>query len=195
MFNHPYLSEQFQSLELQSQTSADVRQLGLFVGSVSLEVLLEASEEAPITWSDETIVWLHFLLLDECEKLGDPETPLEEKLDLLRWIYTEPEKDDLPFSFANCLRVVGRATNPEKGTLDPDEIREGFRADLSHWLEESFSRYPAWVRDAFFSNPDHFAELLRRNPQRINEEVRRQAIQADLFFPIPSQSNKEIKHG
>src|SRR5262245_10908354 len=65
-------------------------------------------DEPRIDWTDDAIVHLHFLLLDECEKLADPETPLEEKLDILRWIYTDPEKDDAPFSFANCLKVFGR---------------------------------------------------------------------------------------
>ena len=36
-----------------------------------------------------------------------PATPLEEKFDTLRWVFSEREKDGLPFSFVSCLRVVG----------------------------------------------------------------------------------------
>ncbi|MET3135187.1 hypothetical protein AAKU55_005495, partial [Oxalobacteraceae bacterium GrIS 1.11] len=57
-------------------------------------------------WDEEDIVFLHWRLLKEVGGLGDPATPLEEKLDTLRWIFTEREKESLPFSFVNCLKVV-----------------------------------------------------------------------------------------
>lgn len=135
----------------------------------------------PIEWTDDTIVRLHFMLLDDCEKLADPEAPLEEKLEVLRWIYTDPEKDDAPFSFANCLKLFGRPTDPTQGSFGPEEVREGLRGHLLGWIRESLERYPLWVREAFLSNPDHVSELLARNPQRINEEVRRRSAQGDLF--------------
>ena len=138
-------------------------------------------DETPIEWTDDTIVRLHFMLLDDCEKLADPQTPLEEKLEVLRWIYTDPQKDDAPFSFANCLKLFGRPTDQTQGSLGPKEVREGLRGHLSGWIRESLERYPAWVREAFHSNPDHVSELLARNAQRINEEVRRRSAQGDLF--------------
>ena len=36
-------------------------------------------------------------------------------------------------------------------------------------------------REAFWSDPDRFAEELERNPQWINERVRRVARDGDLF--------------
>ena len=64
-------------------------------------------EEWVEEWSEDDIVLLHWRLLQEIRHLADPATPLEEKLDTLRWVFTEREKDGLPFSFVNCLRVVG----------------------------------------------------------------------------------------
>ena len=138
-------------------------------------------ENSPIEWTDDAIVRLHFILLDDCEKLADSETPLEEKLDILRWIYTDPQKDGAPFSFATCLKLFGRPSDPTQGTLDPREIREGFRHSLLGWIQESLDRYPTWVREAFYSNPDHMSALLEKNPQYINEEVRKRSAQGDLF--------------
>ena len=60
-----------------------------------------------IDWTEQDVVFLHWRLLQEVEALADPETPLEAKLDTLRWVFTEREKDARPFSFVNCLRVVG----------------------------------------------------------------------------------------
>lgn len=63
-------------------------------------------DEAPIEWTEEDVVLLHWRLLVEVRRRSDPETPLDEKYDTLRWILTEREKDAKPFSFVNCLRVV-----------------------------------------------------------------------------------------
>ena len=63
-------------------------------------------EEWVEEWSEDDIVLLHWRLLQEIRHLADPATPLEEKLDTLRWVFTEREKDGLPFSFVNCLREV-----------------------------------------------------------------------------------------
>ena len=60
-----------------------------------------------VEWSEDDIVFLHWRLLQEVRHLADPAAPLGEKLDTLRWVFTEREKDAAPFSFVNCLRVVG----------------------------------------------------------------------------------------
>ena len=64
-------------------------------------------DTSPVDWSEEDVVFLHWRLLQEVRHLADPETPLEEKFDTLRWVFTEREKDGAPFSFVSCLRVVG----------------------------------------------------------------------------------------
>ena len=64
-------------------------------------------DESPVDWTDEDIVFLHWRLLQEVSDLSDPETPLETKLDTLRWVFTDRSKDRQPFSFVSCLRVVG----------------------------------------------------------------------------------------
>ena len=38
-------------------------------------------------WSEDDIVLLHWRLLQEIRHLADPATPLEEKLDTLRWVF------------------------------------------------------------------------------------------------------------
>ena len=64
-------------------------------------------DAAPVRWSEQDIVLPHCRLLQEVRRLADPETPLEEKFDTLRRIFTERDKDARPFSFVACLRVVG----------------------------------------------------------------------------------------
>jgi hypothetical protein len=65
-----------------------------------------------VEWSEEDIVFLHWRLLQEVSQLADPATPLEEKFDTLRWVFSEREKDGLPFSFVSCLRVVLQPLSP-----------------------------------------------------------------------------------
>src|SRR5690242_20348953 len=40
-----------------------------------------------VEWSEEDIVFLHWRLLQEVSHLADPEKPLEEKFDTLRWVF------------------------------------------------------------------------------------------------------------
>lgn len=141
-------------------------------------------DEAPVEWSEEDIVLLHWRLLKEIGRLADPEAPLEEKLDTLRWVLTERDKDDQPFSFASCLRVVGcspLSPLPYCGLIDAEEVRERIRHAAKAWLLATLERYPAWVRDAVVHHPEWVEAQLARNPQWINEEVRRIAAEGDLF--------------
>ena len=93
----------------------------------------DLDDEEPVDWSEEDIVLLHWRLLQEVNRLADPATPLEEKFDTLRWVFTERSKDDRPFSFASCLRVVGCSPlSPIAycGQVDAEEIRDRIRVGV-----------------------------------------------------------------
>lgn len=140
--------------------------------------------DALVEWTEEDIVLLHWRLLQEISALADPATPLEEKIDTLRWVFTEPEKDTKPFSFVSCLRVVGcspMSPVPYVGAVDPEAVRDYIRSASRRWLRDTLFRYPPWVRDAVMAHPEWVETRLARNPQWINEEVRRIAAEGDLF--------------
>lgn len=141
-------------------------------------------DDTPVEWSEEDIVFLHWRLLQEVDRLADPATPLEEKFDTLRWVFTERAKDGMPFSFASCLRVVGCSPlSPIAycGLVDVEEVRDHIRLGLRAWLPATLLRYPDWVREAVASNPEWIEARLERNPQWINEQLKRMADQGDLF--------------
>jgi hypothetical protein len=130
--------------------------------------------EEKIAWTHEEVVMLHGILFDTCvEQLGDPETPLDEVIDCLRWIFSGPNREARAFSFATTLKLYQRA--------HACNVREAIQVGLKRYLSERLARYPAWVAEAFWSDPDRFAEELERNPQWINERVRRVAHDGDLF--------------
>lgn len=141
-------------------------------------------DTTPVEWSEQDLVLLHWRLLQEVERLTDPETPLQDTLDTLRWVFTERDKDDQPFSFVSCLRVLGcspLSPLPYCGAVDADEVRELIRATTRPWLRQTLLRYPPWVREAVREHPEWVAMRLERNPQWLNEEVRRVAAEGDLF--------------
>ena len=141
-------------------------------------------DDTPVEWSEEDVVLLHWRLLLEVRHLSDPATPLEEKYDTLRWIFTEPAKEARPFSFVNCLRVVGCSPlSPVAycGRLDAEEIRDHIRHNVRLWLGETVERYPRWVREAIASSPGWIEANLAKNPQWINEQIKRMSADGDLF--------------
>jgi len=141
-------------------------------------------DEPPVDWTEEDVVYLHWRLLQDVSSLSDPDTPLEDKLDTLRWVFTEREKDGCPFSFTSCLRVVGcspLSPIPYCGLVDPEEIRDRIRGGLRGWMTETLARYPQWVRDAVRHNPEWVEQRLAKNPQWINEQLKQLTVQADLF--------------
>ena len=141
-------------------------------------------DDTPIEWSEEDIVFLHWRLLKEVGDLPHPETPLEKKLDTLRWVFTERDKESRPFSFANCLNVVGcspLSPAPYFGLVDAEEIRETIRYQAKTWLNATLERYPSWVREAVFKNPEWVEARLEKNPQWLNEQVKKHTVQGDLF--------------
>ena len=155
------------------------------VPAATAAAMLDATDDrAPVEWSEEDIVLLHWRLLKEIGRLADPETPLEEKFDTLRWVFTEREKDRKPFSFVSCLRVVGcspLSPLPYCGLVDVEEVRDVIRCAMHSWLRETLMRYPSWVREAIVDHPEWVESRLARNPQWINEAIRRTALEGDLF--------------
>jgi hypothetical protein len=143
-------------------------------------------ESAPAEWSEDDVVQLHWRLLLEVRRLADPDTPLEEKLDTLAWVLTDPALDDQPFSFANCLRVVGNSPLSPTGyfgDLKVEDVREWLRTNATKWLRATLARYPDWVQALIRQQPDWVAKQLSRNPQWINEQIRAREgeSQGDLF--------------
>jgi hypothetical protein len=140
----------------------------------------------PAQWSEEDVVLLHWRLLLELRRLPDPATPLADKLETLEWALTDPALDSRPFSFANCLRVVG--TSPLSpaaycGDVQVDDIRDWLRSHARQWIRATLEQYDPWVQALVSSNPHWVAKKLRSNPQWLNEQIKAhdQAIQPDLF--------------
>lgn len=151
----------------------------------------DGDSESLIEWTEEDIVQLHWRLLLELRRLADPETPLEEKLDTLAWALTDPELDGQPFSFANCVRVVG--TSPLSptayfGLVQVDELRDWLRANARKWIAATLARYPEWVQSLVREQPDWVDKQLARNPQWLNEQIKARDAdtQGDLFGHPPS---------
>jgi hypothetical protein len=137
-----------------------------------------------IVWTNEEVVRLHCLLLGEIQVLANPEAPLDEIFDVLRWIFTEPENDERPFSFASCLHVAAcdpESTFPFCGRVHPDDVRDLIRQQLKKWFAASLARYPEWVCEAIRKNPLWAAMRLASDPQCINRQLRLQNIQGSLF--------------
>ena len=151
-----------------------------------LEYLCDDS--APCDWSEEDVVLLHWRLLKELDKLDDPETPLAEKIDTLRWVFTSPDKDAGKFSFANCVRVVGTSPlspTPYFGKVDVETVRDWIRHKAKKWFRDTIARYPQWVQDQILDHPDWVEARLDKNPQWLNEQVKKltESAQLDMFQP------------
>lgn len=141
-------------------------------------------DEAAVEWSEEDVVLLHWRLLQELGGLGDPDTPLDEKLDTLRWVFTDPKCEREPFSFVNCLRVVSLSPLspvPYCGPTDAGAVRDWIRHHVLTWLTATIDRYPSWAAEAILENPCWIESRLAKNPQWINEEIKKHTAQGDLF--------------
>ncbi len=160
-------------------------QLAIDLGgdSPDLHVVREAAPGGYAAWSAEEIVGLHFILLDDLRRLAEPETPLEERFELIEWVFTERELDERPFSFRRCVRLFMR-------TCDPDGVRDELRRLALAWLREAVSRLPAWLGERILREPQWAATELHRNPQWINEELLRHAREPDLFGGFPPEELK-----
>ncbi|MBB3122196.1 hypothetical protein [Pseudoduganella violacea] len=141
-------------------------------------------DDEAVEFTEEEVVHLHWWLLQKVRLLSNENTPLADKLELVRWIFTDPERDTRPFSFVNCLRVVSCSPFsrlPFLGALDPQEIRDWIGGQLRGWIEASIRQYPEWVRQEVMANPAWVADCLARNPQWLNEQIRRHDPRQDLF--------------
>ena len=142
-------------------------------------------EAAPAgaAWSTEEIVGLHFILLDDLRRLADPATPLEERFELLEWVFTDRAREGQPFSFGMCVRLYGR-------TCDPDGMREALRPLSVAWLQEAVAKLPMWLGEQILREPQWAAAELHRNPQWLNEALLRHAREPDLFGGLPEREQR-----
>lgn len=152
----------------------------------ALEAYLDEGDE-DLGWTEEDVVHLHWRLLQELRRLADADTPLADKIELLSWALSEPDKAQRPFSFEACLKAVGNSPlspTPFFGELDAQVIRDWIRNHARGWLEDGLARYPEWTRDLVYRQPGLVADRLRANPQWLNEQVlaRTRSLQSDLFF-------------
>ena len=135
-------------------------------------------------WSEQDVVGLHWLLLKQVQRLADPETPLLEKVWTLNWVFTDPEKDALPFSFVNCVKVVScspLSPLPFIGDFDVSDLRDRLAHSARRWMRESVERFPPWVQETLRCNPAAVLAKLERNPQYLNEQIRERQLKGDLF--------------
>ncbi len=103
-----------------------------------VEVLRRVYSEHEPEWMTAEIVYLHFVLLDQCRYLERPSASIERKEETLRWIFTDPELEDRPFSFKNCVKLVtGNA--PDFGAVYR-RLQDEMRPALAAWLSESRAR-------------------------------------------------------
>ncbi|GGC22396.1 hypothetical protein [Pseudoduganella buxea] len=146
-------------------------------GSIFSDV--EGDCDKKIEFSSQEIVDLHWRLLRQVRLLADPTAPLDEKFEIVRWVFTDRDRDQRPFSFVNCLRVVGcspQARLPFCGLIDPEEVRDWIAANLKRWFLESLARLPAFAREIVMRNPEWVSEQLYIEPQWLNRQIRKIAL-------------------
>jgi hypothetical protein len=115
-----------------------------------VEVLRRVYSHSEPQWMTAEIVYLHFVLLDQCRYLCRDSASLERKEETLRWIFTDPELEDRPFSFKNCVKLV--TGNPPDFGAVYRRMKEALQPAIAHWLSESLAR----MRAADDSQPELF---------------------------------------
>lgn len=150
-----------------------------------LEAVLGVIDDPDHTpWSEEELDWLHCLLLKKAEVLANPEAPLADVFEVLRWVFTEPDKDGKPFSFTRCLSVARYSKwspFPDLTGINLETLRTLIRGNLRRWLKALLAKYPDWVRDVVQKNPLWIALRLDTDAQWINKQLRLMNVQSDLF--------------
>ena len=106
--------------------------------SDKVEILRRVYGSHEPQWMTAEIVYLHFILLDQCRYLCRASANMERKEETLRWIFTDPELEDRPFSFKNCVRLV--TGNPPDFGAVYRRVQEAMRPALAEWLSESLAR-------------------------------------------------------
>lgn len=137
-------------------------------------------------FNDRQVFDIHMRMLDQVKMLADPATSFSERIDILRWIFTEPERDALPFSFARCVELASLSALSEYeyvGKLDLATLRDGIRRCAEPWLRGAFSIYPVWFRAEMVDNPEWVFKQISKDPQWLNKQLRARQndAQPDLF--------------
>jgi len=103
-----------------------------------VEILRRVYSQREPEWMTAEIVYLHFILLDQCRYLARASASVERKKEILTWIYTDPALEDQPFSFKNCVKLATGNT-PDLGAIYR-RLQEELRPALAEWLRESLAR-------------------------------------------------------
>jgi len=134
--------------------------------AAALRAYVDGNEDA---WGEEEVLFLHAMLLDDLERLASQQAPLAEKAELLRWVFTDPDKEDLPFSFKNCLRVccayAHTFADPTRGKLSAESVRDALTEEMRPWLMGTIQKLPDWIQQLVRDAPEEVDELLRRRPK------------------------------
>jgi len=154
------------------------------VGSQSalLDFMTHDNQSAPL--SEIGIGTIHWELLRRVKDLCEERTPLDEVLDLLRWVFAGPAHDHKPLSFASCVDFVAlhiESPTPFMGQVDISEFREFLQRQVRVSVRANLKKYPEWVQREICCNPDWVAEQLDRDPQWINQHVKQYRSTGDLF--------------
>ncbi len=146
--------------------------------AAALRAYVDGNEEA---WRKEEVLFLHAMLLDDLERLASQQAPLAEKAELLRWVFTDPDKEDQPFSFKNCLRVccayADSFADATRGKLSADSVRELLTEEIRPWLIGTIQKLPDWIQQLVRDAPEEVDELLKRRPK---------AFDASRLVKVPS---------
>ncbi|WP_156894866.1 hypothetical protein [Janthinobacterium sp. 1_2014MBL_MicDiv] len=172
------------------------------LGEPVSRVSASENNDDAMEFSEEELVALHWWLLRKVSLLSDPRTPLDEKFELVRWVFTDPVRDTQPFSFVNCMKVVSGSPLsqlPFIGAIDAQEVRDWIGSQLCRWFLSALQDYPEWARQAVLEKPDWVSDNLFKNPQWMNEQIK--LHQSDLFAsPIAEEdgdclSGHSNRHG
>jgi hypothetical protein len=135
-----------------------------------VELLKRIYTDREPVWMMDEMVQVHFILLNECQQLSDPEFPLAEKLDVLSWMFADQSHDMHALSFYRCARQAW-------GSCDVRSAASDIKRLIPQWIDETLQLYPRWarkwVRGFLLHNPDGLLKILDKNPQFINEMIRR----------------------
>jgi hypothetical protein len=135
-----------------------------------VELLKRIYTDREPVWMTDEMVQVHFILLNECEQLSDPEFPLAEKLDVLAWMFADESHDMHALSFYRCARQAW-------GSCDVRSAASDIKRLIPQWIDETLRLYPRWARQwvkgFLLHNPDGLLKILDKNPQFINEMIRR----------------------
>jgi hypothetical protein len=106
-----------------------------------VEILKRVYTDEEPEWMTAEIVYLHFVLLDQCRYLTRASASLERKREILSWVFTDPALEERPFSFKHCVRLVTGDT-PDFGAVYA-KAKEQLIPVLRLWIDGSVRRQQA----------------------------------------------------